>query len=224
MHCQPCLRKVSLFADLDDQQLEQVASIIVTRKYRKRMILFTEGETGDTIYFVKSGLVKVAKTTEDGREQILHLMGPGDILGEAVIFDSGGYPASAEVMEDSEICLMRNPDLEQLLIRHVEIAVSLIKVLSRRLKEAQHKVRDLALKDAYARTAGILMKLAGNSPVSPQGIEIKPDLSRQELANIVGTSRETVSRILSDFQQQKILVVERNKVIVVNKEKLAEWV
>ncbi len=224
MSCNPCLRKVSLFADLDDQQMEQVASIVITRKYRKRMFLFTEGETGDTIYFVKSGLVKVVKTTEDGREQILHLMGPGEVLGEVVLFNGGGYPASAEVMEDSEICLIRNPDLEQLLNQHVEIAISLIKLLSRRLTDAQHKVRDLALKDAYSRTASILLRMADTSPVSPQGIEIKPDLSRQELANMIGTSRETVSRILSDFQQQKILLVDRNKVTVINKEKLAKWI
>ncbi|MGE5653262.1 MAG: Crp/Fnr family transcriptional regulator [Bacillota bacterium] len=218
------LRKIRLFSDLDDQELEQIASIVITRKCKKRTILFTEGEPGDTIYFVKSGRVKIFKTTEDGREQILRLIEPGEVMAEAVLFESGGYPASAEVMEDSEICLIRNPDLEQLVMQHGEIAIRLIRVLSRRLKEAQHNVRDLALKDAYARTASILLKMVQNSKVTPHGIEVKPDLSRQELANMVGTSRETVSRILSDFQQQKILVAERNKIVLLDKEKLGSWV
>ncbi len=224
MKCGPCLRKIRLFSDLDEQALEQISSIVITRKCRKRTILFTEGEPGDTIYFVKSGRVKVFKTTEDGREQILRLIEPGEVIGEAVLFEGGGYPASAEVMEDSEICLIRNPDLEQLVMQHGEIAIRLIRVLSRRLKEAQHQVRDLALKDAYARTAGILFKLAQNSLASAEGIEVKPDLSRQELANMIGTSRETVSRILSDFQQQKILLTDRNKIIVVNMDKLQSWI
>ncbi len=223
------LRHVPVFADLDDVDLMQISRIAIFRKYRKGMIIFMEGEPGDELYFVKEGRVKLSKMLADGREQILHFVQKGDVFAEILLFDGGTFPATAEVQEDGEIGMIRNADLEILLQKHPQISFKLLKLLSKRLRTAQQQIRDLALKDTYGRMASTLLKLAQDysaqdDDAQNQGVTmINFALSQQELANIIGSSRETVARILSDFKKQKLIEVNSQKITIIDLNGLREW-
>ena len=218
------LKRLPLFAALGDKDLEAVGGLVVCRKYRRNTFVFTEGEPGEALCFVKSGRVKISKITPDGREQILHIMAPGDIFGEVVLFDGGPYPATAEVVEDAEIGMIRNQDIDNLIRRNGDVALKMLKIMARRLKDAQAKIRDLALKDTVGRTAGLLLRLAQTSGVKEkEGIRVPLDLSRQDLANMIGTSRETITRVLCELDRQGVIHLERSEIMIIDPERLKTW-
>lgn len=213
-----------MFADLSHGDLSKISDIVIYRKYKKGMIIFMEGEPGDELYFVKQGRIKLAKALADGREQILHFVQKGEVFAEVLLFDGGTFPATAEVVEDAEVGIIRNKELDKLLNTHPEIAVKLLKIMSHRLRKAQLQIRDLALKDTYGRMASTLLKLAAEYGVEKQNTtEIDISLSQQELANMIGSSRETVARILSDFKKQKLVEVNKQKVSIIDLTGLQHW-
>lgn len=219
------LRCVPFFSGLDDEDLKRIFELAIIRKYKKNMIIFMEGEPGEALYFIRQGKVKIYKNTADGREQILHILQVGDIFAEVVLFDSGTYPASAEVLEDAQIGLIRNSDVEELIKSCPELALKILRVMSKRLRTAQGHIRDLALKDTIGRVASMLVKLSQEHGVEDErGLLINLGLSRQELANYVGTTRETVTRILSDFRKSKVIEMDKQNIIIINMQKLKSWV
>lgn len=218
------LKKIYLFAGLTDQELSEIAALCLERRYQKGRIIFVEGEPGDSIYFLKSGLIKVSKQDSDGREHTLHYVNPGDVFAEVVLFDAGGYPATAEVVEDSEVGLIRNSDMDRLLIKNPSLTLEMLKIMARRLRNAQQQIMELALKDTTRRLAGLLLKLAeDHGVVKDAGVLITLPLTNQELANLVGTSRETVNRILSELRRRKAISMDKQKGITVSKARLETW-
>ncbi|MGB9662871.1 MAG: Crp/Fnr family transcriptional regulator [Moorellaceae bacterium] len=219
------LKQIPLFSDLTPGELKKIADLAVTKRYRKNMYVFMEGEPGTAFYFVRSGAIKLFQVLEDGREKILHFVREGEIFAEVVLFEGGPYPATAQTMEDTEVGCIRNEDMEDLLRRNGEMAVKIIKVMSRRLRQAQNHIRDLALKGAYGRLASALWNLAEEYGKYRDGkVIIDLSLSQQELANLIGTSRETVARILSEFRRLGIIRVDKQRILVVDPRQLKEWV
>lgn len=219
------LKKISLFEEMSEEELKAILDIIRTRKYKKGAIIFAEGEPGEAVFFVKAGRVKISKLTSDGREQILHFVSEGDVFAEVCLFNDGPYPATAEIVEDAEIGFIRNPDLEETVKNNGAIAIKLIHLLNNRLKVAQSRIRDLALKDAYARTAQLLLTLANDKGCTKtKEYTIDMDLSRQDLANMVGLTRETLTRVLSEFKKMKIININKSKIDIKNLEALRDWV
>lgn len=218
------LKKTPFFQGIPEAELSLVAQILVERSYRKHMLLFMEGEKGEAVHFVLEGKVKIYKTSEDGREHILDIAVPGDVFAEVVLFQEVPYPATAEVIEDGRIAFIRSIDLERLLFEHPALAVGVIRMLNRRLMAAQAQIKSLALQDTHSRTAEILLRLASEHGIhTPQGIQLDLALSRQELANLVGTTRETVTRVLTSFKKAKILEMDRSVIRITNLEKLKDW-
>lgn len=218
------LRNIPIFNELTEEELERIYNLAITRKYKKNMIIFMEGETGEALHFIKAGKVKIFKTTADGKEQILHILQNGDIFAEVVLFDAGPYPATALVMEEAQIGLIRNADVENLIRQCPELALKILKVMSKRLRAAQGQIRDLALKDTYGRVASMLIKLAREHGAEiEQGIRINLSLSRQELANLIGTTRETVTRILSELKKSKIIDMDKQNIIITDVKGLSKW-
>ncbi|HHX73399.1 MAG TPA: Crp/Fnr family transcriptional regulator [Firmicutes bacterium] len=218
------LRKVPFFTGLSAQDLEMVADVMVARFYPKGTILFLEGDRGEALYVIASGRVKISKSSADGREQILHILGSGDIFAEVVLFDRGPYPATAEAAEDTHCWLLHNTAMEQLLQAQPMLAIKLLRVMSRRLRQAQILIRDLALHDVYGRMAGLLLRLLKREgKPHKKGIILDLQLTRQEMASMIGTSRETVARVLSRFQKDGILLLEKQKIIILDAEQLQEW-
>ena len=154
------LRKIPLFAHLTQEELELIDRIVKVKKYSKDSLIFVEGEYGNELYFVKSGKVKVSKMLEDGSEKILHFLKEGDIFAEVLIFKGGEYPATAQVMEESEIGIIANEDLERLLKERGDITFKIMEVMAERLRNAQYHIRDLALRDVDGRLAISPLSLA----------------------------------------------------------------
>ena len=218
------IKNMPLFNTLDESALAKLTDIIIFRKYKKGMLVFVEGETGDALYFVNSGLIKLSKTMEDGREQVLRYVKDGDIFAEILLFDKGPFPATAEVVQDSEIGIIRNHELEKFLFCHPHITIHILKIMGKRLRQAQQQVRELALYSTFDRLVATLLKLArDHGEKSTKGIRINLVLGQQDLANMIGSSRETVARFITDLKKSKTISVEKQYITIINKEKLLNW-
>ncbi|AEM80012.1 Crp/Fnr family transcriptional regulator [Thermoanaerobacter wiegelii] len=217
------LKKVPYFNELEDKSLEEIHKISIIKSFKKGSIIFIEGEKGEAIYFVKSGKVKISKTSSIGKEYIIKIMEKGDIFAESILFAGGEYPATAEAIEDSEVIMLKNKDIENLILKNTEIALSIIKLMAKRLKNVSYIIENLALRDSIGRTASVLLTFAKERGVNvKEGILLNLNLNRQDLANIIGISRETVTRVLSQMDKEGIIKLNRNKVIIKDIERLRE--
>lgn len=218
------LKQLSIFNTLNDHDLEGLAAVTVVRRYKKGMIIFMEGEPGDALYFVRTGRIKLSKMQEDGREQILHYVQDGDIFAEVLLFDGGTFPATAEVMEDAEIGIINNKDLDNALRQFPDAMLQILHVMAKRLRQAQLQIRDLALKDTNGRLVSLLLKFAREYGVEENGvINISLNITQQEMANLIGSSRETVARLLGDLKRMKIIDFGRNTMIINDMKRLQTW-
>jgi CRP/FNR family transcriptional regulator, cyclic AMP receptor protein len=219
------LKHFAFFSDLPEEDLESISNITLERNYKKNMLIFMEGEPGEAFYYIKSGKVKIFRTYEDGKEHIINICSEGDVFGEATLFSNIPYPASASVYEDSTIGIIKNSQLEALIQNNTELALKIIKVLAKKLIFAQHKIKDLAFNDVFARTASQILKLAKEyGSKTDKGLTINIELSRQELADMVGTTRETVSRAIGKFKKEKSITEDNDKLVILNIEKLKSWI
>jgi CRP/FNR family transcriptional regulator len=218
------LRKIPIFSELNEFQLSALSELVIVRKYKKKQIIFVEDEPGEAIHIVMDGKVKLTKSSPDGREIILSIRQSGEIFAEVVLFDGGSYPATAEAIEDAKIGLLRNNDVEQLITNNSTISISIIKTLSKRLRISQQKVHDLALKDTQGSMVSTLKRLAKEHGVpSENGIMIDLNLTHQELANFIGTSRESANRLISDLKKDNIVSVDKGKITIIDIKRLEQW-
>ncbi|MTI81931.1 MAG: Crp/Fnr family transcriptional regulator [Firmicutes bacterium] len=215
------LRKCHLFTELSDLQLTEIAKLVRDRSYKRGSFVFLEDDPGKALYILKQGQIKLTKRTEDGREHILHFVHPGEVFAEVVLFDSGNYPATAEVQKDAIIGTVRNTDMERLIIDNPEIALSMLNIMARRLRIAQEKVMNLALNDVRKRLVFTLLEMSAQHGVQKgENVVITLSLTNQELASMVGTSRETANRIISELKKKGILDINRQQIIIKDRKQL----
>lgn len=218
------IRRVPIFSQLNDEDLKKILSITIEKKYKKGSIIFMEGDKGEAFYFIKKGKVKIYKSSKDGKELILNIFRDDDVFAEVTIFNDVNYPATAEVIEDTVVGVIINSKLEKLIKVNPELGLNLIKILSKRLYNAQLKLKQIAHDDTYSRTAGVLIKLIESYGYEKDdNIELKFELSRQELANMIGATRETVSRILSQFKKESSIDISGKKIVIKDIKKLEKW-
>jgi CRP/FNR family transcriptional regulator len=218
------LRRTPIFSSLSDAELDQISPLVIQRRLKKNTVVFHEGDPASAFYVVKQGRVKVYKGSRDGREQVLSIMGDGQIFGDVPAFDGGPYPATAATMTDSEIYLVKVQDFNELVRRHPEIALKVIQVLGARLRQALELIRDLSFKQVPHRLAGLLIKLGQEyGQESDTGLLISLSLSRQDLADIVGTSRETITRELKKMERAGLIRIDRRLITITDSGKLAAW-
>jgi len=211
------LKEHPYFSGLDGEKLVEISKLVITKSYKKGEIIFFEGDLGESLYLVNSGKVKLIKMVESGEEQIINIVKTGDIFAEVVLFDDGNYPATAITMEDTEVGIINGRDIEKLMYRIPEIALKILKVMSKRLRRAQQRIRNLGLKDTTSRTASALVYLAQEHGIGDETkVEINLSLTQQELASLIGTSRETVSRTLNKFKDDALVSVSRQKIVIKN--------
>jgi len=220
------LRKVSLFSDLDESLFDILIEVIEVRSFPKNKIIFFEGDSGSALYFIKSGKVKVSKLSEAGREIIVHILGPGDIFAEVTLFQKDAvYPATAEVIEDAVIGMIRNKNLEKLVLENPQMALELIRALTNKITTIQERIRHLGANDAVERTIQVLLALSnGHGNKTQNGIELCVNITRQDLAAFVGTTRETISRILSKLNQAGVIDISGKSIVITDMEGLKDWV
>lgn len=215
------LKNIPVFADLPEELLVRIHEKTTNRFYRKGVVIFFEGDHGEGFYYVKTGKVKILKMTDDGREHIIKILGAGDLFAEVLLFNNRPYPATAVAAEDAAIGVIKNSDLEKLVLSNNLLALELIKALSQRLLYAQQKIKNLALNDVMARTAEVLLRLGREQGrADGNSIEIMLDLSRQDLASLVGTTRETVTRTLTSLKKDGVIDFAGHRVTLLKPDQL----
>jgi CRP-like cAMP-binding protein len=209
------LKKVPLLADLEESELEFLASAAFARHFDSGEMIFTEGDACEGLYVVESGMVKIFTTAASGREQVLTLDGPGASIAELPVFDGGNYPASAAAHQPSELLFIRKKDIRALCLEHPEVALKVLRVVSARLRLLVAMVEELSFTTVHHRLANYLLREArARGKSTARGMEFTLGISNQELASHVGTVRELVSRNLSRLQAAGLIKLDGRRVIV----------
>ena len=213
------LRNVSLFESLDQQELEALSDVTFTRTFSKDNVIILAEEEGDTLFILKKGQVKVSIVSEEGREVILSLLGPGSVFGELSLLD--GKPRSANVVatEETDLLMLRRADFLQLIYKTPQIATALLAELATRMRKTDRQIEGLALLDVTSRISDTLLQLATEQGAETAGgvtIESRP--THQELANMSGTTRETVSRVLKRLEGQGYINRNGRKITILREE------
>ncbi len=209
------LRNVPIFNELSDQDLEKIAALGVRKKYRKSSIILLEEETGAALFVIVSGKVKIVRMDDDGREVILSILGTSDFFGEMAILDGLTRSASVVATAKSELFMIHRRDFLKLLNDHPSVAIALLRELTSRLRKADAQIKSLSLKDAAGRVANVVLQLADEIGMFRKGrVEIDEMPLQQDLANMAGTSRETISRMIHRFIKKGYLQMQGNRLII----------
>ena len=203
------LRNVPIFTDLSDSDLNRIASKMVSRDYEKGQMILLEESTGETFFIITSGTVKVTRLSDDGREVILALLGGSDFFGEMSLLDGEGRSANIVANEDAEVMTLSRRDFLECLETYPKIAIALLEELAVRLRKSDQQIESLSLSDSEQRIGITLIRLAEERGTIKRGDVTVQNLPyQQDIANMAGTSRETVSRTLKLLEDKKI--VKRN--------------
>lgn len=218
------LRRVPVFEDLAPEELLVIDGVTAERRIIRNGTVFTEGDVGEGLHFIRSGKVKIVKMSTDGREHILNILGPGEVFAEVLLFNEAPYPATAVAMEDSVVGVIRNQELEALLLEHPRVAVHIIQVMSKKLLYIQSRVKSFAFSDSQAKIAQTLNYLLGRYGKSAkQGTEVTLEINRQDLANMAGTTRETVSRVFRTLKDDGVIYDEERQIVVRDLDRLRQY-
>lgn len=210
------LKKVPLFASLDEKTLNCLVPLVSERKYPKNHVIFSEGDPVEAIYFLKTGLVKVFIITPDGKEQTINILQPGDFFPHMGFLEGGQYPATAQTLEDTSLAVIRRDALMDLLRKNCELTLNMLLATAERVSTLQKRYRDLLQRDLRARIGRALLWLAeSHGKPSQEGIKLSIHLTHQELANLVGAARESVSRTMSDFKKEGLISINEEGALVI---------
>jgi CRP/FNR family cyclic AMP-dependent transcriptional regulator len=213
------IKNIPIFADLPARDLRAIAERAVCKVFPRHTILIVEGDRTDSLYVLIRGKVKVYLSDDQGKEVILNTLGPGEYFGELALLDEEPRSASVMTQEPTEVAIISKEDFDRCLSENPSIAINLIRVLSQRIRSLTGNVRDLALLDVYGRVTRLLLRLAEGK----EGKLVIPQrLTHQEIANMVGASREMVTRIFRDLTSGGYITVT-NKVIRINKKLPHGW-
>ena len=212
------IKSIPYFSGLSPAELDSLKGLIFETTAERGEFILLESEPAAALYFVVSGVVKVFKTSADGREQILQIVRPGESFNDAPVFDGGPNPASAQAMGPVVLYGINNSDMGAILRTHPQVALNVIHVLSQKLRHLVSLVEDLSFKHVTARLAKILLEYAGDGVGSA-----KPRLTQQEMAAMAGTAREMIGRSLKELEDKKIIRLEHHRIVVTDKEALKKW-
>lgn len=215
------LRSALLFRELNDEAAAALRDSMVEVHLDRGEVLFHEGDEGDRIYVVTDGKIKLGRTAQDGRENLLALLGPGQMFGELSLFDPGPRSATATAVTESSLLALGHADLIPLLTGRPEVARGLLLQLASRLRRSNDTLADLVFSDVPGRVAKQLLDLSTRFGVpSEEGVRVVHDLTQEELAQLVGASRETVNKALADFVGRGWLRLEQRSVVLLDVERL----
>lgn len=211
----------ALFALLGAGERQALGDALRARRFRPQEILFHEGDPGHLLYFIQAGQVRLVQVAPDGAETILHVCGPGESLGELALLDGGPRSATAVALEHVEVLTLSREAFAELMSRHPSVGLALLQKLVGMVRRLNEQVQSLLSLDATGRVARMLLKLAEqHGQQTPRGLQIGMRLSQEQLAQMVGTTRSTVSRLLNGFQSRGILTLERECILIHEPEQL----
>ena len=211
------LRNVPIFTDLTDSDLTKIASNMVPRVYEKGQMILLEESMGETFFIITEGTVKVTRLSADGREVILAILGESDFFGEMSLLDGEGRSANIVANEDAKVLTLSRSDFLDCLESYPKIAIALLEELAIRLRKSDQQIESLSLSDSEHRIGITLIRLAGELGTIKQGhVTVKNLPYQQDIANMAGTSRETVSRTLKLLEDKKLVRRENRNLTIYN--------
>ena len=211
------IKSTSLFEGLSGEEVETISKLIFEKKYGKGETIFFEGDEADGFYIVSSGQIKVFKMNPMGKEHILHIFGPGEPVGEVPVFSKQPFPANAEALIKSSTLFFPRKDFVALIENNPSIALNMLAVLSRRLRQFATQIENLSLKEVPARLAGYLLYIAEEQ--KNEGVVQLP-VSKGQLASLLGTIPETLSRIFARMSDEGLIQVEGRSITILDRQGL----
>ena len=210
------LEKNPYFANLSVNDLSQIQRLIFEKEFERGDLIALEGEPSAALYFVFSGAVKIFKTSDDGKEQIVSITRPGDSFNDVSIFDGEPSPFSAQAMGPVTVYGIDKGDVENILREHCQVALNVVNVLAGRIRYLSALVEDLSFRPVIRRVAKILLEYAENGGGNPQR------LTQQEMAAMAGTAREVVARSIRDLESRGTLRLDRHRIVITDRSALRE--
>lgn len=218
------LKKIPLFKELNEKELKRVGSIMLKRSYEKGQFLFMENDIQTAVYFINNGTVKIFKIDENGNEQIIHLLQTGEMFPHIGFFDANRYPASACVMEKTDLFVLRHSDFDELLITHPEMTLKVMKIMGQKIQMLQQRIQELISHDVLHRILSTLIRLAEDTgQPSEKGTRINIPMTNRDFGNMVGTSRETANRIFSQLKKDQLLQMDRQGILIYDLDRLKKY-
>ncbi len=215
------LKKIPLLQDVSHDTIHKLVQHIELKEVRRRQVVYLPGDPGQTVYFVNGGRVKISKVTRDGKELTLAYRGPGDIFGELSMVDGGPREEMAEAMENALISELSRTEFEKIVQKEPMIGYRLTKTVAARRREVENKIEQLIFKDVNAKLAELLLRLATEYGIEDsRGTLVSLKITHQEMANLIGSTRETVSLTLSQFKRKGLIQTDGRKVILADREGL----
>lgn len=212
------LRNKEYFLNIKNSDYDTISKLFFKQNVKRGEMVLLEGEPGEALYFVVSGMVKLFKTSGEGKEQILFLVGPGESFNDISAFDGGPNLASAQAVEAVDLCGIRKTDFEFVLRNYPQVVVNANNVLTKRIRVLTLLIEDLSFKHVIGRVAGILLKYAGD------GTGPKIRLTQQEMAAMAGTAREVVGRSLKMLESDGAIRLDHHRIVISDKEMLQNMI
>ncbi|MFN8672266.1 MAG: Crp/Fnr family transcriptional regulator [Candidatus Sericytochromatia bacterium] len=214
-------KEVSLFSNMDKSEIEQITKICVERSFEKGKTIFYEQDQGTSFYLILSGQVKIVMMSNDGREHTLGVLKQKDFFGEVSMLDGQPRSATAIALSDVKTVTINRDDFHRILKANPEMVIKIMYVLCKRLRQADKHVESLAFLTATGRVARTLSNLADElGQVEGNKIIINHNMTRQDFANIAGTSRETFTRVIMDFQDEGLIEIDKSKIVLLDKKEI----
>jgi len=212
------LRSVPYFSGVKPEVLDETRRLVFERKLKGGEIILLEGDPAEALFFLASGAVKMFKTSPDGKEQILSIVRPGEPFNDISVFDGGVNPASAQAMGNVTLYGVGREQVEDMLKRHPEMAMNVVRMMAQRVRQLVSLVEDLSFRHVIGRVAKILLEYASDRT------DPRPRLTQQEIAAMAGTAREVVGRSLKALEEDGVIRLESHRVVISNREALRQLV
>jgi len=218
------LKKIDLFKNLSDDELKELEPYLVSTAFKKKEEIFMEGDQPEWFYIVSKGKIKITKLSHEGKEIILELISPTDIFGGVAVLRNFPYPANAVAMEDSEVIKITRKNLMRLVDRFPNLMYCIALQLGDRMKSSYDSLKNIALERVEARIAALILKLANKVGIeTKEGIAIDMRLTKQDIADMVGTTVETSIRTFSKFKKQGLLSDRQGRIIIKDRDGLMSF-
>lgn len=218
-----CLKDLIVFQNLDPEELELLCANSYAKLYEKDEVIFFENDSVKKLYFLVNGKVKLSMLSAEGKEKVLTILQEGDIFGELSLFDEDPHPLTAEVMDDARLLIIPWNEMEKMIQERPSLAIKIIEALSKKTRLLTSQVRELVFQDAAGRLASLISRLAEDfGREIEEGTVIDLVLTHQEIANLIGSSRVTVTKLINKFIDEGMITIKKRKIIIIDFESLGE--
>jgi len=215
------LRKLTLFSGLKDKDLIEINNLLESETYNEGCMIFNQGEKGHRVYFVKKGRIKIIRTSEDGNEQILEILQSGDVFAEVILFGINSYPATAITLSNVTVQYLSRERFKTYFNRNPQIGWGMLEVMAYKLFRSQRKIENLGLRNTKGSVASLIIDMISDFDTD---IGLKLYINRQDMASLIGTTRETVSRTLSDFKKEGLIKIKDNNLYIYNIDGIRKYI